>query len=180
MRVALENLEIPVATRTRLPAVLQEDKFILDLVDSLDDVLAPIYLVLDCIEAYFDPYLTPEDFLEWMSYWVAVELDETWDDARRRELVASALSLYRKRGTLAGLADYVRIYAGVDPILEDSGGVTYSTTAKSAARPGSDSPFLRVRLEVGKDSKVSEDRIKTIVDKGRPAHVRSIVELVKR
>lgn len=180
MRVAIENLGIPVATRSRLPSVLQEDKFVVDLVDSLDDVLAPIYLVLDCLEAYFDPRLTPEDFLGWMSYWVAVDLDETWGEPRRRELVASALSLYRKRGTVAGLTDHVRIYTGVDPVIEESGGVTYSTVAKAAARPGSDSPFLKVKVEVGKDSHVNEDRVKAIVDKGRPAHIRPMVELVKR
>ena len=33
----------------------------------LDTVLAPVIGTLDNLDAYFDPYLAPEDFLAWLA-----------------------------------------------------------------------------------------------------------------
>ncbi len=61
-----------------LPALFQEDDFAQRFVSAFDDVLAPIFSAMDNGDAYLDPYLTPEDFLEWMSSWVGIELNENW------------------------------------------------------------------------------------------------------
>ncbi|MDA8384930.1 MAG: phage tail protein I [Actinomycetota bacterium] len=169
---------MPIPTRERLPGVLQEDKFLADLVDALDSVLAPVHLVLDCLDAYFDPRLAPADFLEWLANWVAVALDETWSEERKRELVRRAIPLYRTRGTMDGLREQVRIYAGVDPELKDSGGVSYSTIHGGAELPGLRMPSLVVKLQVPSGSHVTAGRLESIVHASVPAHVGARVELV--
>ena len=178
MRSAIDGLEMPIPTRERLPGALQDDKFLVELVDALDSVFAPVHLVLDCLDAYFDPRLAPSDFLEWLANWVAVTLDETWSEERKRELVRRAIPLYRTRGTLNGLLERVRIYAGVDPDLEDSGGVSYSTSHGGAELPGSPTPSLIVKLKVPRGSHVSAERLESIVHASTPAHVAARVEMV--
>jgi phage tail-like protein len=104
-----------------LPALYQEDSFAQRLTGALDEVLAPIFASLDGLPAYLDPALAPDDFLEWLSGWVGVTLDETWPIERRRQLVADAAQLYRSRGTVAGLAAQVAIYTGGEVLVEDNG-----------------------------------------------------------
>ena len=169
---------MPLATRERLPGALQEDKFLVEFVEALDTVFAPVHLVLDCLDAYFDPRLAPQDFLEWLANWVAVTLDETWSEERRRELVRRAIPLYRTRGTLNGLREQVRIYAGIDPELSDSGGVSYSSSHGGAELPGSPCPSLSVKLDVPAGSHVNVERLTGIAKAAAPAHVAVKVELV--
>ena len=65
---------------------------------ALDEVYAPIWSTLDNFESYLDPWLTPDDFLTWLAGWVVIALDESWDEERRRAIVARAVELYRMRG----------------------------------------------------------------------------------
>lgn len=93
--------------------------------------------ILDRIQDYFDPDLAPPQFLHWLAGWVALELreEEDWMQAdfgqteaeveqafpldpsapritRNRGMIKSAASLYRKRGTRAGLEEFIAVYAG--------------------------------------------------------------------
>ena len=51
-------------------------------------------------------------YLDWFAGWVNLLLSEEWDHERKREILKKILPLYKKRGTLEGLAEYLRIYAG--------------------------------------------------------------------
>jgi phage tail-like protein len=53
----------------------------------------------------FDPYAVPAEALDWLASWLAVELDEDWSDAKRREAVATAYERYARRGTPRGLRE---------------------------------------------------------------------------
>ena len=100
-------------SRTRsgrtLPAIYQDDEFAQRLFDALDSVLAPVPSTIDNFWSYLDPALAPIDFVEWLAGWVGLELDETWPEERRRELVARAVELYERRGTAEGLADLIEL-----------------------------------------------------------------------
>jgi phage tail-like protein len=48
-----------------LPAVFAEDRFLVRWTAAMDDVLAPIVNIIDCLPAYVDPRLAPEDFAGW-------------------------------------------------------------------------------------------------------------------
>ncbi len=90
-----------------LPAMFHDEEFIQRWCDGLDEALAPVPATLDCLWAYLDPMLAPDDFVDWLAGWVGVELDREWDGDRRRALVANAHRVFDARGTIAGLADLV-------------------------------------------------------------------------
>jgi phage tail-like protein len=90
---------------------------------------------------YFDPRGVPEEYLSWLGRWLAVELDETWPEAARREFLARAPELFRMRGTRDGLLAVLDIYlhGGTGP-ARVPGGVTAAadgdTGAASGVQPG--------------------------------------------
>jgi phage tail-like protein len=160
-----------------MPAVFQEDDFAQRFVSAFDDVLAPIFCAMDNTDAYLDPRLTPEDFLEWMSAWVGIELDETWPLERRRELVAKGVELYRWRGTVRGLAETVAIFAVDAPEIIESGGMVASTS------PGTDFPGeakaeVTVRLRVKDPAAIDRARLDRLVAASTPAHIVAKVEVL--
>lgn len=160
-----------------LPAVFQEDDFAQRFVSAFDEVLAPIFSVMDNQDAYLDPYLTPEDFLEWMSTWVGIELDETWPIERRRELVAKGVELYRWRGTVKGLADAVAIYAVEAPEIVESGGMVWSTSPGTKF-PGKAKAEVTVRLRVKDPAAIDRTRLERLVAASVPAHIEAKVEVL--
>src|SRR5262245_65440136 len=128
-----------------LPAVYQEDPFTERFTAGVDDVLAPILSTLDCLVDYFDPYLAPEDFLAGIAGWVGVELAEGWETERRRAVVATAVEMYRMRGTVAGLRANLQVLTGGRVEIADSGAAGWSKSP-GAALPGEASPRLAVRI----------------------------------
>jgi len=67
----------------------------------------------------FDPHAAPATWLPWLSGWLTFILDEHWAEADARANLAGAFRLYSKRGTIEGLREYLRIYAGVNAIIEE-------------------------------------------------------------
>jgi hypothetical protein len=75
-RGAARDLVNPHPLAAHLPGIYQEDDGLaLAMAAGLDEVLAPIFAVLDSLDAYFDPRLAPEDFLGWVAGWLAIRLD---------------------------------------------------------------------------------------------------------
>ena len=88
--------------------------------------------ILERMDSYFDPDLTPDDFVEWLSGWVALDLKrgEIWEGkksnkkegqnlplqekgiARNRHLIRSLVPVYHKRGTKKGIEEALYIYFG--------------------------------------------------------------------
>lgn len=172
-RGVVDGLESAHPIVHRLPALFQSDSFAERFVAGLDPTLAPILSTLDNLDAYFDPAVTPRDFLGWLAGWVGVELDETWPLERQRELVGTMVSLYGSRGTLGGLAELLRITTGTRPEVSDSGGVTWSPTP-GAPLPGAADAALVVRIPEGIDA----ERVRAAVRANTPAHVVGYVEVV--
>ena len=95
-----------------LPAIYQEDELMGRFLMLFESFLAPIERQIDHLALYLDPRLTPAEFLPWLASWIDLVLDEAWPEDRRRQLLRSATSLYRKRGTVQGLREYLEIYTG--------------------------------------------------------------------
>ncbi|KOU51838.1 MULTISPECIES: phage tail protein [unclassified Streptomyces] len=153
-----------------LPAVYADDDFAQRFVEGLDVVLAPLFNVLDCLEAYFDPALAPEDFVDWLTGWVGTELDGTEPLEIRRHAVATAVSLHRVRGTAQGLSRAVQLAFGVRPEITESGGATWSARPLGPF-PGTPRSSLRVTLRVSDPSSVDPHRLQAVVAAARPAHL---------
>ncbi len=178
MRGTVGGLASPYSFGALLPAVYQEDGFAMRMMAAFDEVLAPVVSTIDNVEHYFEPALAPSDLVEMLAWWVGVELDETWSDEARRELVAEAASLYRIRGTVAGLRRHVAIYAGVEPEIEESGACGWSSQPGSRL-PGDRRPGLLVRVRVADPDSIDVRRLDRLVAASKPAHVPHVVEVVR-
>ncbi len=174
-RGQLDGLGVRTPIGHALPAMFHDDAFAQRLCDGLDAVLAPVPSTIDNFWAYLDPALAPIDFVEWLAGWVGIELDQTWPEVRRRELVGRAITLYERRGTAEGLADLIELYVGVRPTVEDSGGVTWSA-APGTDLPGSGQPTVIVRLAADETS-VDARRLENMVVTNKPAHVAHRIEI---
>lgn len=105
-----------------LPAIFQErtaegeEPYLGQFLLPFEQVLTTFETLLAEIDRNFAPAMAPaEDFLPWLSTWIALVLDEEWPEDRRRHLLSEAVELYRWRGTVRGLKRYLEIYTGLKP-----------------------------------------------------------------
>jgi phage tail-like protein len=178
MRGHVSGLASPHPLGTYLPGLYQDDGFAQRFTAALDEVAAPILGSLDNFEAYLDPGTSPEDFLEWLATWVGVQVDATWPVERRRSLVASAVDLYRLRGTAAGLAAHVAIFTGGEVEIAEPGAAGWSSTS-GATMPAGASTDLFVRVRVADPASIVASRLEALVAAAKPAHVLHRVEIVQ-
>jgi phage tail-like protein len=184
MRGTVVGLGTPYPIASLLPAVYQEeDPFIGRFTAGLDDVLATVIATLDCLDAYVDPMLAPEDFLAWIAGWVGVTVNENAPVDLHRATVARAAELHRLRGTVRGLRAALELLTGGEVDIADSGGSAWSGRPNAAA-PGDPLPWLRVRVRMPADTDWSPDALHTAVEAAvvaaKPAHVQHTVEVYPR
>jgi phage tail-like protein len=177
MRGAVPGLPTPHPIGLALPALYLDDEFTQRFTAGLDEVLAPVLLTLDCLDAYLDLELAPPDFLDWLAGWVALPMDERWPVPLRRELIRHAVELHRWRGTAHGLELALGIMTGGTVEVTDTGGVTCSSTPDTAPPPAATAE-VRVLVRVADPGAVDEARLREMVASGVPAHVRATVEVV--
>ena len=115
-RLAAEVATVVVHTKGSylryLPEIYEDDALMARFLMLFESFWAPIDRQISSLHWYFNPDLTPGDFLPWLASWMDLALDERLPDERRRRLVRSAVPLYRKRGTRRGLQEYLEIYTG--------------------------------------------------------------------
>ena len=162
-----------------MPAVYLEDPFAQRFTQGLDTVLAPVFLTLDCIDAYLDPALTPPDFLPWLASFLGVELDEVWPLPLRRVMVMHAAALHRLRGTRRGLTAIVKLLTGGEVELVESGGVSWSDEA-GGSPPGDPVPGLRLTVRVADPSAVDQRGLLAAVRETVPAGIPVAVDVVAK
>lgn len=181
MRGTVDGLDSALPLALLLPGVYQEDAFAQRLMSGFDVVLAPVLATLDDLAAYVDPRLAPDDFVRWLAGWVGVPFDASWTPERRREVVAHAVPMHRRRGTLAGVVDLVRLAVGDDADIKvkDTGGASWSQ-APDAPLPGGPEAALHVVVTVGDPDTVQMRRLHDLVAATAPAHVLCTVDVVRR
>jgi phage tail-like protein len=162
-----------------LPALYQDDDFVLRFTAALDEVVASALWTLDDLDAYLDPWLTPPDFLDWLAGWFGVDLDRTWPEQRSRAMVADVADLYRWRGTARSIIHLVEIHTGVTPELSESGGVSWSPTPGGKI-PGEPEPWLIVRIATPEPGAVDLDRLERVLRDAIPAEVVLHLEVARR
>jgi len=126
VRGVVPGLASPHPLGPTLPGLYQDDPLAQRLVGAFDEVAAPVFASLDGFDAWLDPLVAPEDVLDWLAGWVGVALDQTWPIERRRAFVASAVELFRLRGTATGLAAHVAIFTGGEVEVVESGAAGWS------------------------------------------------------
>jgi phage tail-like protein len=156
--------------RAGLPAIYHDGGLAMRFVGALEASLDPVVAILDALEHLIEPDLAPPDLLGLLAAWLGVELDESWPEERKRELIRRAGELHRLRGTRAGLELALSIGFPDTPIrIEDHGGVSWSRSPDGAgARPSGVDGFV-----VYCDVPLEEPAVLAqAVEQLRPVHVR--------
>ncbi len=115
-----DTASIQVAGQARyikyLPALYAEqDELMGRFLMLFESVWAPLGAQIDAMHHYLDPRTAPTGLLPWLAHCVDLTLSDQWTEEQRRRLIASALVLYRRRGTRRGLQDFLEIYTGQKP-----------------------------------------------------------------
>ncbi|MER5772221.1 phage tail protein [Streptomyces sp. NPDC001985] len=160
-----------------LPALYADDDLAQRFTAGLDTVLAPVLSTLDNLPAYFDPALTPADFLSWLSSWVDADLGPEWPVALRRAVVARAVELHRWRGTRRGLVEHLRLCCGVHADIQDGGGVAWSSEPGTELPPAPTGELL-VRVRPARGGPVDASRVLAVVAASCPVHLICRVEIL--
>lgn len=157
--------------------------------------------LLGKVQGYFDPTVAPPQFIDWLASWVALELEQSsdWmqDDfgltrqtedqlvpldsarvTRNRKLIQDATTLYRTRGTKAGIEAYLNLYAGDIPVvlneLTDLFQVGVTSTVGSGAMIGERPHYFQVKVTVPAPNPVIlaqyKRSVRAIIDSEKPAH----------
>ena len=155
----LKVLEALLSGRDELP---QEQN-----IRSIEDIIA-------AAPTLFDPALTPVDaqgpgnsvespFLDYLARWVALSFDQNWGLDKRREWLRRIVPLYKRRGTFAGLGEYLAMFVGNQAKIEEppggfilgkylSGGTEVkgsSTVGVDTYIAGAPAYYFRVRINYG-------------------------------
>jgi phage tail-like protein len=116
----------PIRLETFLPELFREGgappqvaSQIQRLVRVIEIIFAKFGEAIDHIPDLFDPHAAPPDFLPWLASWMALILRADWDESQQRAVLAKIIPLYAKRGTKAGIEEYLKIYAGEGVTIKD-------------------------------------------------------------
>ena len=180
-RAEIERLLPEIFQRT-LPPDEAADSPLRAFLSVMETLHAPSEQVLASLDAFFDPYRTPDRFVPYLASWV--DLDQLWLDdptgytaatlppfpagvGRLRALIAAAATLSRWRGTETGLRLFLGTATGVTgfEIVEDV-----------EDESGEIIPFhIRVHVPVAAQAYVG--LIRRIVELEKPAYVTYELEM---
>jgi phage tail-like protein len=177
MRGAAPALRTPYPIGEMMPALFQEDSFVMRWTDGIDAVLSVVIATIDSLLSYVDPLITPPDFLLWLAGWFDTSLDENWPLERQRRAVAESVRLYRMRGTVAGLKEQLELFTDGVVDIADSGGVTTSPTPTPWPTEPSP-PWVSIRVRVADPKSLSVPTLEGLVRAARPAHVLHALEVI--
>jgi phage tail-like protein len=103
-----------------------------------------------------NPAATAPEALPWLASFLGMTLDERWSIESRRTVIAEAIDLWKRRGTIQGLTRFVEIVAGVRPIIIEKYRMRGGGMVGNPDAPGSSS-ILGAGFRVGGAVGVSED-----------------------
>lgn len=96
-----------------LPTIYREDEpnaiFLERFLSIFEDTFGDIDHAITTLTRYFDPESIPSH-LSWLGSWLAIAEDESWSEQSKRQLIAEAPNLFKKRGTRGGLLRLLEIY----------------------------------------------------------------------
>jgi phage tail-like protein len=109
---------------TKLPRTYRRDPVSADLLRRflaiIDGQLGEIESRAVHRDLLLDPRGAPPELLPWLASLVGLTLDTRWPERARRTLLAEAVALYRRRGTVAGLRRVLEIYLGAPVVILES------------------------------------------------------------
>jgi phage tail-like protein len=144
---------------------------------------------------YFDPKYAPADMLPWLASWIGLNLDERWPEDRRRLMLSSAVTLFRRRGTKRGLQEYLEVFTGRKPQIIEHGANNFrlgpdarlgpSIALGTGNRPHTFQVILSLPPISGAPNEAERNRLEeqrrrmitAIIDAEKPAHTEYSLQL---
>jgi phage tail-like protein len=106
-----------------LPAIYRNtgkcEDFLVRLLSLFQSLFEDIETEIDRLPALFDPFAAPADFLSWLGGCLGLDMDENWSEEKEREIIGEIFDYYGKRGTREGLREALRLFAGVNAIIDE-------------------------------------------------------------
>jgi len=188
---AREAITVLIPGRARylkyLPSIYRDDAVIGQLLMLAESMWGPIERQITDIHHYFDPMVMPLGLLRWYAHWVDLTLDPRWPEAKQRRLLSSIVSLYRRRGTPGGLSEFLELYTGVKPKIDEKRARNFSLGKNALLGPsialGQDnvphSFAVTLRLPRVPDAEAVLRRavIESIIEAEKPAHTSYTLEI---
>jgi phage tail-like protein len=103
-----------------LPAIYRDDPFLGQYLWAFEQVLLGLEAQIANLASVFDPTQAPEEFLPWLSTWVAFTLRADLAPAQQQQFLARIVPLYRRRGTKQNLQDLLFIFTGGTPTITEA------------------------------------------------------------
>jgi phage tail-like protein len=108
-----------------LPAIFRRSdavgrNLVRDICFIFEHMFGSIDETLDRGHSYYDPLECPPEFLPWLASWTAMVLDSGWPIEKKRALLKRSVDLYRIRGTTRGLALFLKLFIGHEPMIEEN------------------------------------------------------------
>ncbi|MBW4631786.1 MAG: hypothetical protein KME30_07740 [Iphinoe sp. HA4291-MV1] len=137
------------------------------------------------IAIFFDPIgdgkeqRTPKEFLNWLAGWVALSLRDDWEEDAQRRFIGRIVSLYKQRGTKAGMTEMLKTYTGMGVEVKDDFkiplqiGVTSTVGIDTWISEGLPHYFkVKIILQKLEDLDLNRKRqiAEAIIDQEKPAH----------
>ncbi|MGE4560565.1 MAG: phage tail protein, partial [Desulfobulbus sp.] len=105
----------------RLPRIYSREEaaadFLRRYLSITEGALREIDLRAVCRNVLLDPEATPREALPWLAGFIGLALDDRWPLAARRTLIRNGVRLFRFRGTVAGLKEFIEIYLGRSVVI---------------------------------------------------------------
>jgi phage tail-like protein len=178
MRGTLDDLATPYPLHTLLPAVLAEDDFAVRFTRGLDAVLAAMICSIDCLSAYLDPRIAPEDFVAWLGHWTGERPQPSWSTRTMRDAVGTAIERQSRSGTVDGLREYLELITGGEVTIIDNCTTRWSLT------PGETTPAVSPEVVVGvavdDPDRIDAMELNSVISARKPAHVAHRLEVRAR
>ena len=113
-----------------------------DMCFIFEHMFGGIEKILDRGHEYYDPHLSPPEFLSWLAGWTAFVVDIDWPEPKKRALIKRAVDLYRIRGTKRALALFLMLFTGHEPTIEENTWPFKGFRVETEAAIGVDSVIL--------------------------------------
>jgi len=138
--------------------------FMIKYLRAFETILLPIKWNVDNFDLYLNPGTAPADFLPWLANCFDITFDSTWDESKRRKLLAEVGKIYARRGTLWALRRVLEIYTGHTPEIDDGNSQPHST--------------FTVRLPMRGDD-IDRAYIEALIDAHKPVHTSYRLEFIE-
>lgn len=166
-----------------LPSVYREDFANSDFLDRFlaifESLFFEIDFTIDHLSRWLDAAGSPPEFLEWLGSWTGADQGRAEGlyrkevpEAKQREYISQAVSMYRNRGTKKGLENLIFFYTGKKPIIIDiipfcTKGNKENGEEHRSFRKNNFSFFVLFKEGLEEDER---ELIRNIIEEEKPAH----------